>query len=166
MADGQAPQYSRRVTLIGRLRYEREGSLTLADGRLVFDTHETVFDVPVSELHSVMLSPDGFHVWHGSTAYRFRCGPASSRSNHGQPDGSSAIDFVLSLLSAPGAVAEQKQSKRSGADWVARLTPVVGQPPPGVKVRRPWSTLKLVGVIVGGTVVATAAVTGLLYLFG
>jgi len=163
MADGQAPQYSRRVTLIGRLRYEREGSLTLADGRLVFDTHETVFDVPVSELHSVMSSPDGFHVWHGSTAYRFRCGPASSRDGH--LDGSSGIGLALSLLSAPGAFAEQKQSKRAGADWVARLTPAVGQPPPGVKVRRPWSTLKLVGAIVGGTVALTAAVTGLMFLF-
>ncbi|HWL41413.1 MAG TPA: hypothetical protein VNQ73_00615 [Ilumatobacter sp.] len=120
MTEGTAPTRSGRATLLGRLNHERDGTLTLADGRLSFATDEVVFDVPVAELHSVAASSEGFHVWHQSTRYRFRLGPGGARvdPNHGN------VGQFLDHLEAFG---RQRQSKRGRADWAAELESLVGR---------------------------------------
>ena len=54
----------------------RSGTMRLADGRLTYTRRrrrQVVFDAPLDEFHSFARSSmgTGFHLWHGSTRYRF-----------------------------------------------------------------------------------------------
>ena len=54
----------------------RSGTMRLADGRLTYTRtrrQQVVFDAPLDEFHSFARSSmgTGFHLWHGSTRYRF-----------------------------------------------------------------------------------------------
>ncbi len=142
------------ATLLGKFRVgEREGRLALRDGRLSFTTREgkVVLDVPVGELHSAAPWSGGLVVWGGSRRYLFRFARPAGRALY-MPDDSvgQLLDGVTHAFSSRGA-------GRTGDVWAAQLRPLIGDPPPGVVARAPWSDWRIIGSILGGA----AALTGL-----
>jgi len=122
--------FESRAELLGTIPVpimSKPGVLRLRNGRLTFtaDDGEVKLDAPTHELHSVAVSASGIHVWHGSSRMRFAFG-------RGQGPGADA------------RTANQETAKR----WVASLAPMLGTPPSGARVRRPWPSWAWIAALV------------------
>ena len=105
------------LTATGELRFDA-GRLRFTDSRGV-----ARLDAPIEELHSITRSAMGMHAWHGDRRYRFAFFRASRDRRKPQ------------------------EAKRLADSWVTLLTPLSGEPPAGVLVRRPWPVWAWVLVI-------------------
>ncbi|MCU1393425.1 MAG: hypothetical protein JWM34_1853 [Ilumatobacteraceae bacterium] len=94
----------------------KSGELRLAGQRLRFtDTkHELLVDAPVAELHSLERAVIGIHIWHGPKRYRFALGSRDRRTQS---------------IAEVEAITEE---------WITILQPLIGTPPAGLTVRKPW----------------------------
>jgi hypothetical protein len=153
--------HSSPASLMGRIPitlFMRDGTLALADGRLAFTTsRRTVFDHPVSGCHSVAASGRvGFHVWHGDRCYKLVPSYTAVSEFHG---GNAAVETVVNVARLPAAFAADRRMRDAREQWIEVLEPLVGAPPPGVRVRRPWPTWAILLVVVAVTLGIVAAVT-------
>jgi hypothetical protein len=120
----------------------RSGTMRLADGRLRYTRRfrrRVVFDAPVGEFHSFARSSlgTGFHLWHGGTRHRFvvyhPVVPVTAGAGL-------AADLVEGVSTVRQGLAAQARSQRDVESWEQALVPVIAAaPPPGVRVRPPFS---------------------------
>ena len=167
MSDPDGPEYRSRASLMRWLPitlFTTDGELRLHDGRLTFATsRREVFDAPVGELHSVARGATaGLYVWHGDRRLRFVTGNVSGRIGVSQPD--SLLDVVASLPYIAGDLERDRTNRRHRDAWVDLLTPLVGDPPPGLRVPWPWPTWAWYVAIVGITLAIIAVVTAITLL--
>jgi hypothetical protein len=93
----------------------KSGELRLAGDRLRFATDdEVLLDAPLDELHSLAPAVIGIHIWHADKRFRFALGYRDRRTG--------GTDDVAALTSM----------------WLDILLPLIGVPPAGVTVRKPW----------------------------
>ena len=131
------------------------GRLRLAGGRLTFTKNKggVIVDLPVAELHSVSASSIGLIVWHRTRRYRFAVGPGNTAIH-----GTGAIGGVLAIAQLPDEIKAYKTGVAMIAAWVDAIKAQAhGVPPDGLKIHKPWGTVKTVLVVVAG---ATVLVVG------
>jgi hypothetical protein len=135
----------------------RSGTMRLADGRLAYTRtrrHEVVFDAPLDEFHSFARSSmgTGFHLWHGSTRYRFVSYHPVLPSEYGS---SLVADAAESVVQLREGLAKTALSRAEVDRWHDALAPVIAPTPPaGVQVRPPLSSGRYLAAMLG---LATAA---------
>ncbi|HLM18001.1 MAG TPA: hypothetical protein VK549_09290 [Acidimicrobiia bacterium] len=122
--------FESRAELLGTIPVpiaSKAGVLRLRNGRLTFtsDDGEIALDAPTHELHSAAVSASGIHIWHGSSRMRFAFGRRESAG----PDARRA---------------NQEIAER----WVQQLAPMLGAPPSGTRVRRPWPSWAWIAALV------------------
>lgn len=154
------------TSLLGRLPITltmKEGTLKLDDGRLSFATRRaTVFDHPVHECHSLAPSASvGFHIWHADRCYKFV--PAYSPV-HEVTTGNNAVDLAVNAGQFGKRLQADRRMKNARDQWFDVLEPLVGRPPAGVKVRRPWSTWKVWLAIVAVALVIMAIIAAIVVI--
>jgi len=134
----------------------KSGTLRLADGRLSFtrSRNRVVFDVPMSEVHSIGISVFGITLWHGTTRYRFAIGHTSGGGIH--PD--NAVLALAAVAELPGAIRNYREARQDAYAWATILNRSAGPVPPGLVVKAPWPTWKVVLVVVGAFTAITAAI--------
>lgn len=155
-------EYSTKAALMGRLPISlttRDGVLTLEGGRLKFATRRQVhFDRPVGEFHSVAPSASvGLHVWHRDRCYKFVPGYEVAA---GVSTGSGVFDVVAGVGQVIHARGADRRMREARDRWIEVLRPLIGEPPPGVVVRRPWPTWAIALVVVGVTLLILAIIVG------
>jgi hypothetical protein len=160
------PAYSTKASLLGKVPITTsttDGVLTLADGRLTFATsNRTHFDHPIGEFHSVAPAANvGFHVWRRDRCYKFVPG---HEIVNGLYSGNDALDAVAGVGQAIQAAGANRRMRGQRDQWVELLRPLVGSPPPGVTVRRPWSMWALVLVAAGLALFLIAIITAIVVL--
>ena len=131
------------------------GRLLLSGGRLTFTKSKgaVIVDLPVAELHSVSASSIGLIVWHGTRRFRFAVGPGNTAIH-----GTGAVGGVLAIAQLPGEIKAYKTGVAMIAAWVDAIKAQAhGVPPDGLKIHKPWGTVKTVLVVVAG---ATVLVVG------
>jgi hypothetical protein len=142
----------------------QDGCLRLEAGRLTFRTsfrERQIFDIPANEIHSVApMATLGFHCWHGSTRYRFALGTAAPVTH--LHTGSDIADIAGRAAQLPAAFAHDAEMKVERKAWVDLLSEHACQPPPEVRVRKPWpgwawavGVLLASAVLIGGIVAVT-----------
>ncbi len=135
------------------------GRLRLAGGRLTFTKSKggVIVDLPVAELHSVSASSIGLVVWHGTRRYRFAVGPGNTAIH-----GTGAIGGALAIAQLPDEIKAYRTGVAMIAAWVDAIKAQAhGVPPDGLKIHKPWGTVKTVLVVVAG---ATVVVVGTIVL--
>ena len=140
-----------------------DGILTLTDGRLTFATKRTTrFDHPIGEFHSVAPAAKvGFHVWHASRCYKFVPGHEIVSAVN---SGNDLVDVAANVGQLSRAIAADQRMRDQRDQWVELLRPLVGSPPPGLRVRPPWPTWALMLVVLGVTVMIIAIITAIVLL--
>jgi hypothetical protein len=160
---GDAPQHASPASLLGKVPitlFMRDGTLALADGRLSFTTRRsTVFDRPVGEFHSFAPSASvGMHIWHGDHCYKF---VPKWDAVHSINTSSSLVDVAVNAAQMPRALRNDRQMRDARAEWAEVLGPLLGTPPPGVKVTAPWPTWAVWVSIVVVTMALAAVIIGI-----
>ncbi len=149
-----------RLRAIPITMFATDGTLSLTDGRLVFakSRRRVVLDIPLHQMHSVMSSPMGFHIWHGQRRLKFATGEMPTTSAGGI-SGVGAMGLGVATAQTRAALAEYRASKDLRDNWVSVLTPLVGARPTGLRVRKPWplwalllTTVAVALAIIGGIV--------------
>ena len=138
-----------------------DGTLRLHDGRLMFSTPRgrSVLDAPVGELHSVSRGAGAaLYVWHGDRRLRFITGQVWV---HHVETGNDLLDTVAGIGTVSRALAADKAAKAVRDEWLDALEPVVGDPPPGVTVSRPWPTWAWVVAVIGVTLLLMAIIAAI-----
>ena len=158
---GERTRHESPASLTGRVPislFMKDGTLTLAEGRLSYATkRRTVFDHPVDEFHSLAPSAAvGFHVWHGDRCYKFI--PAYSPV-HQLHSGSDAVNLAVNAARLGKAVEADRRMKGARSEWFDVLEPLIGRPPAGVKVRKPWPTWAIWASIVAVALVIMGVIT-------
>ena len=141
--------YRTNMTALG----VRAGVLRATSGgphdRLTFtaDDGEVLLDAPISELHSVGLAEMNgtLEVWQASQRHRISLAPG------GVLAGNIVGEF------APTSIAMQ---------WRDYLLPLVGEPPAGVKVKKPLSRAANIWLGVGISLVILIVVLAAVFLLG
>lgn len=129
----------------------KPGQLQLARGRLTFTSGvDVLLDAPVSELHSPAAAVMGMHIWHKDKRYRFALGRRDARALTPRSDGAA--------VTMPGHLDDSAGPAVLGAAWIATLTPLVGSPRAGLRVRAPWPRWAWMLGIVGLSLFFIAAV--------
>lgn len=132
--------------------FNMAGTLDLRDGKLLFINSKAraVFEHPVGELHSLAFSlATGLHIWHGARRYRIVPNSQPMLLSTNLVGDNPAAKLVASAADVRRGRAEMARRIDGASNWIAVLTPLVGEPPPGVKVRPPWGmrTLIVAGVL-------------------
>jgi hypothetical protein len=142
---------------------QASGTLQLAFGRLRFTTTggRVVFDLPLSELHSLGVGELGtaIDVWHGDKRHRV--------SLAGPPEfmlpSAAGADPLIAAMGVESGVKQTRREREKAQAWKELLEPYIApQPPPGVKVRRPMGNVAYaasVGLLVLLTTAAIVAAT-------
>jgi hypothetical protein len=144
----------------------QSGYLRLEAGRLTFRTdfrERIVFDIPANEIHSVApMTSMGLHFWHDTTRYRFSTGVAVPASH--PVTGSDLGNVVARAAALPAALAHDTDRKLENRAWLDLLSEHACEPPPGLRVRKPWprwtwavGVLLAAAVLIGGIVAVTLA---------
>jgi hypothetical protein len=157
------PHHSTDASLLGKVPitlFMRDGTLALDDGRLSFRTRRaTVFDHPVGEFHSFAPSASvGMHIWHADRCYKF---VPKWDAVHSINTSSSLVDVAVNAAQMPRALRNDRQMRDAREEWAEVLGPLLGTPPPGVKVRAPWPTWAVWVSIVVVTMVIAAVIVGI-----
>jgi hypothetical protein len=144
-----------------RLEVDR-GTVTLLRFTFFGSKPRVVVQGPGHEWHSVTLSRGGrgVHVWHRDRLLRL--------VRHHEPDGSLGELGAFAVLLLPYLVwalfrahrDRVREDRATCRELVEQLRPVVGAPPPGVRVRGPWPESVLVIGRAAVRLVAVAAVVG------
>jgi hypothetical protein len=141
--------------------FSTSGTLRLADGRLRFETafrHKVLLDAPLAELHSLApMGTLGFHIWHGRKRYRFSVGTPYVGVSDSY--GGTVADTLAEAASLPGRFAHDRANRSRTSRWLRLLHARVGQPAPGLRVRRPWPMWAWWCGIVGFTLALVGAIT-------
>ena len=164
--DGSAtstPEHSSDASLLGKVPitlFMRDGTLELAGGRLSFRTRRsTVFDHLVGEFHSLAPSASvGMHLWHADRCYKLI--PKWDAVNSINTS-NSLVDVAVNAAQMPRALENDRRMRDSRDEWAAVLVPLLGSPPPGVKVRAPWPTWAIWLSVIGATLVLAACIIGI-----
>jgi hypothetical protein len=136
----------------------RSGTMRLADGRLTYTRRrhrEVVFDAPLHELHSFARSSmgTGFHLWHGTTRYRFVSYHPVLPAEYGSSLVANAAESVVQMRQG---LAKAALSRAEVDRWHEALVPVIAPTPPtGVEVRPPLSSGRYLGAMLGFATAAT-----------
>lgn len=162
----RTPAHESAASLTGRVPitlFMKDGTLALNDGRLSFATRRrTVFDHPVGECHSLAASGVvGFHVWHADRCYKL---VPEYTAVHEFTAGSDAVNLAVNAGRIGKALDVDRRMKDARSQWFGVLEPLVGSPPAGVKVRKPWPTWALWLAIVAVTLVLVAVITAIVLL--
>jgi hypothetical protein len=149
----------------------RSGTMRLADGRLTYTRRrrrEVLFDAPLDEFHSFGRSSmgTGFHLWHGTTRYRFVSYHPVLPAEYGSSLVANAAESVVQMRQG---LAKTALSRADVDRWHAALTPVIAQTPPaGVEVRPPLSSGRYLAAILGlataATIVLIAIITAVVLM--
>src|SRR4051812_35610512 len=121
----------------------RSGTMRLADGRLTYTRRrhrEGVFDAALDEFHSFARSSmgTGFHLWHGSTRYRFVSYHPVLPAEYGPSLVASAAESVVQVRQG---LAKTALSRADVDRWHDALVPAIAPAPPtGVEVDAPLSS--------------------------
>jgi hypothetical protein len=148
----------------------RSGTMRLADGRLRYTRRfrrRVVFDAPVGEFHSFARSSmgTGFHLWHGTARHRFIVYHPVVPATVGT---GLAADLAEGVSTVRQSLVAHARSQREVASWEDVLVPVIApQPPPGVRVRPPYSrrryVLAALAFALTTTLLITAAITAVVF---
>jgi hypothetical protein len=144
----------------------QSGYLRLEAGRLTFRTdfrERVVFDYPANEIHSVApMTSTGFHFWHDTTRYRFSTGIVTPVTH--PMTGSTLGNVAARAAALPAALANDAVRKLQNRAWLDLLAEHACEPPPGLRVRKPWpgwtwavGVLLTAAVLIGGIVAVTLA---------
>ena len=149
----------------------RSGTMRLADGRLTYTRRRrqhVEFDAPLDEFHSFARSSmgTGFHLWHGSTRYRFVSYHPVLPAEYGS---SLVADAAESVVQLRQGLARTALSRADVDRWHDTLVPVIApQPPVGVDVRPPLSSGRylaaMLGLATAATLVLIAIITAIVLM--
>lgn len=151
----------------------RPGAMRLANGRLRYTRkfrNRVLFDAPVQEFHSFARSSwgTGFHLWHGTTRYRF----AAYNPVVPMELGTGVVSELADSVSAFNRSLVATALSRSTVDrWHDALVPLIApHPPPTVRVRPPLSPVAFVlaalGFAVSFTLLLIATVAAIVLASG
>jgi len=149
----------------------RSGTMRLADGRLTYIRRrhdEVLFDAPLHELHSFARSSmgTGFHLWHGSTRYRFVSYHPVLPSEYGSSLVANAAESVVQMRQG---LAKTALSRAEVDRWHDALVPAIAPAPPaGVEVRPPLSSGRylaaMLGLATAATLVLISIITAIVFM--
>ena len=145
-------RWARRFTPLGigrrGVRLQMDGGLLSVVRVRPLGGERVVVSAPANQFHSVAPSRRGrgLHLWHGDRLFRLvGSSTADSDGDSGVTLGDDPVSAVLGLILLPiylfallGAYTDKVASQRANVATTVRwLAPVVGTPPPGVRVRPP-----------------------------
>jgi hypothetical protein len=149
----------------------RSGTMRLADGRLTYTRkrrREVVFDAPLDEFHSFARASmgTGFHLWHGSTRYRFVSYHPVLPAEYGSGLVANAAESVVQMRQG---LAKTALSRADVDRWHDTLAPAIAPAPPrGVDVRPPLSSGRYLAAVLGlataATIVVIAVITAIVLM--
>jgi hypothetical protein len=146
---------------------QKSGTLQLAFGRLRFATTRgrVVFDLPLSELHSLGVGELGtaIDVWHRDKRHRV--------SLAGPPEfmlpSATGADPLIGAMAVESGVKQTRREREKARAWKELLEPYIAvQPPPGVKVRRPMGNVAYAISVMLLVLLATAAIVAVTLAVG
>ena len=140
-----------------------DGTLRLHDGRLAFSRSRdrVVVDAPVGEFHSLAHGAGAsLYVWHGRRRFRFMTGQVYV---HQLRTGNDLLDTVAGVGTIKRAFDADAAAKAVRDEWFELLAPLVGEPPPGVSVSKPWPTWAWIVAVIGATLVLVAIIVALVF---
>jgi hypothetical protein len=149
----------------------RAGTMRLADGRLTYTRKrrdEVVFDAPLDEFHSFARSSmgTGFHLWHGTTRYRFVSYHPVLPAEYGS---SLAANVGENVVQMRQGLAKTALSRADVDRWCEALVPQIAPAPPtGLDVRPPLTARRylaaMLGLATAATVVLIAVITAIVLM--
>lgn len=141
---------------------QTSGTVQLAFGRFRFATPRgrIVFDVPLSELHSLGVGELGtaIDVWHGDKRHRVSlAGPPEIMLSP-----AAAANPVLGTIGVTSGVRQFRREKETTRAWRELLEPhIAADPPTGVKVRRPMGNVAYATSVMLLVLVTTGIIAGI-----